>query len=234
MTLVLCAHGTRSADGRAAVRALVDAVAAASDAAGPAGPRALVREAYVDVHGPTLAEVLVPGATVVPLFLATGYHVRVDIADAARQLPGVSVAPPLGPHPLLVDLLASRLVEAGLRPDDAVVLAAAGSSDPRSAAAARSTAEALSEVLDRRVDVAFGASRRPTVGERVAELRSAGPGRVVVASYLLATGHFHRLLLKSGADTVTAPLVVPGEPVDPRLVDLVLTRSREARRSAAA
>jgi sirohydrochlorin ferrochelatase len=220
VTLVLCAHGTRSAEGRSAVRSLVRAVSA--DACEPAV------EAYADVHGPTLAEVLVPGATVVPLFLATGYHVRVDIAGHAAGVRDVAVAPPLGPDAALVNLLAARLRAAGLRRGDAVVLAAAGSSDPQSAEAARWTADALTGDLARPVHLAFAASRRPSVGDTVAALRSRGAGRVVVASYLLATGHFHRLLLASGADLVTAPLVVPGEPVDPRLVDLVLQRGRRA------
>jgi sirohydrochlorin ferrochelatase len=226
VTLVLCAHGTRSAEGRAAVRSVVAAVA--EQAGEP------VLEAYVDVHGPTPAQVLRPGATVVPLFLATGYHVSVDISRAAEQVPDVAVARPLGPSPLLAEMLASRLDQERLRPGDAVVLAAAGSSDGRSAAAARATGRRLGELLGRAVDVAFGASRRPSVAEGVAAARSDGADRVVVASYLLATGHFHGLLLGSGADAVTPPLVVPGERVDPRLVRLVRDRAEQARRRAAA
>jgi hypothetical protein len=49
----------------------------------------------------------------------------------------------------------------------------------------------------------------------------------VVASYLLATGHFHRRILDAGADLVTAPLLGEGSP-DPRLVELVLERFEAA------
>ncbi len=214
--LVLCAHGTRSAAGRAAVQALVAAVAART-----AVP---VREAYVDVHGPTLAETLVPGAVVVPLLLSPGYHTAVDIARAAERVPGVLVTPTLGPSVLLVSLLADRIAEVGLGRADAVVLAAAGSSQPAAAEAVEATAAGLAAVLDRPVSTAYGASCLPSVPDEVARLRAAGARRVVLASYLLATGHFHRRLLAAGADSVTAPLI-SGD-VDGRLVGLVLDRYR--------
>src|SRR5690349_22445900 len=116
--LVLCAHGTRSDTGRAAVRALVERV----DAVWP-GP---VLEAYVDVHGPTLGSVLRPGATVVPLLLSPGHHTSVDIAGVAAAVGRVHVASTLGPSTRLVTLLHQRLVVTGLCPGDAVVLAASG------------------------------------------------------------------------------------------------------------
>jgi sirohydrochlorin ferrochelatase len=233
MTLVLCAHGTRSEAGREAVRALVAAV-------GDAGHEEVL-DAYVDVHGPTLVERLEPGSVVVPIFLSTGHHVRVDVARAAAAVPGTYVAAPLGPSALLVDLLADRLDEVGSEPGTAVVLGAAGSSDDASAAATRRTAASLAARLSSPVHVAYGAARAPSVTARVAELRSGGGSgggsggaeRIVVAAYLLATGHFHRRLLEAGADAVTAPLIDGGEVVDPRLVELVLARARQAVRLSA-
>ena len=71
--------------------------------------------------------------------------------------------------------------------------------------------------------VAYGASRTPSLADEVARLRSLTSRRVVVASYLLATGHFHRRILAAGADLVTAPLLDGGEP-DPRVVELVRER----------
>lgn len=217
--LVLCSHGTRSAEGRAAVAAMVAAVGARSDEP--------VRDAYVDIHGPTLEEVLVPDAVVVPLLLAPGYHVHVDIAEAAAAVPGVRVGRTLGPSAPLVEVLVDRLAVAGLRAGDAVVLAAAGSSDDAAAVSVQETARLLSVALDRPVPVAYGASREPRVPEEVARLRAAGAERVVIASYLLATGHFHRRLLAARADAVSGPLV-DEDPVDPRLVGLVLARRAEA------
>jgi hypothetical protein len=46
---------------------------------------------------------------------------------------------------------------------------------------------------------------------------------VVVASYLLAPGSFHRVLAESGADLVTAPLAP-----HPELVEIALDRYRAA------
>lgn len=222
--LVLCAHGTRSDEGRRAVQRLAAAVAAAVP-----GP---VLTAYVDVHGPRLAEVLEPGMTVVPLLLAPGHHTRVDVAGAADRAGRVLVAPPLGPSPLLAGLLADRLRSAGLRSTDAVVLGAAGSSDPAAEGSVREAALGLAEVLGVPVHVGVASSHGRSVADQVLALRAAGRRRVAVASYLLATGHFHRLLLESGADLVTAPVL--SGPVDPRLVRLVLERAAQARRLVAA
>jgi sirohydrochlorin ferrochelatase len=219
-TLVACAHGTRSPAGRAAVASLVSAVRAASDVP--------VLETFVDVHGPYVDDVVasVAGdAVVVPLLLAPGYHVRVDIARAAAPW-SAAVAPALGPSPLLTSLLMDRLRAAGARPGDSVVLGAAGSSDDASDVSVRAAARSLSVAWGAPVTLAYGASRTPSLADEVARLRSLTSGRVVLASYLLATGHFHRRILGAGADLVTAPLLDGGEP-DHRLVELVRERFRD-------
>ena len=216
-TLVACAQGTRSAAGRAAVASLVSAVRAASSAP--------VLDAFVDVHGPYVSDVVASlsgDAVVVPLLLAPGYHVRVDLTRAAAPWSS-AVAPSLGPSPLLTSLLMDRLQAAGARRGDAVVLGAAGSSDDASDVSVRAAARSLSVAWGGPVSVAYGASRSPSLAAEVARLRSVTCGRVVVASYLLATGHFHRRILDAGADLVTAPLLGEG-PADPRLVELVLER----------
>jgi sirohydrochlorin ferrochelatase len=58
----------------------------------------------------------------------------------------------------------------------------------------------------------------------VAELRSRGARRVVVASYLLADGLFQDRLRDSGADVVTEPLGL-----HPGTVRLIAGRFRRAR-----
>jgi sirohydrochlorin ferrochelatase len=59
----------------------------------------------------------------------------------------------------------------------------------------------------------------PTVPDAVAAVREAGAERVVVASYLLAPGHFHDKLAGAGADVVTAPLLP-----DDRIAAVLLAR----------
>jgi sirohydrochlorin ferrochelatase len=193
--LLAVAHGTRSAAGQQQICELVDTVARRR-------PELDVRLAYVDVQQPRLPEAIRGvdrPVVVVPLLLSSGYHVRVDIATAVAATPGALATAPLGPDSWLVDVLAARIAAAG--PADAVVLAAAGSSDPR----ARADIEAVARELSARV--AYATTSTPRVPDVVAALRAEGAGRVVVAAYLLADGQFHRSLHTAGADAVTAPLV---------------------------
>jgi sirohydrochlorin ferrochelatase len=218
-TLVACSHGTANATGSAAISRLVDGVR--RSVAGP------VVEAFVDVHGPYVDEVVAAhdgDVVVVPLLLAAGYHVRVDVTRAVEGRPGAELSSALGPDERITALLLDRLAQAGLRDEDVVVLAAAGSSDDAAEASVRAAASDLAAALGRPVGLAYGAARGPRVGCAVTRSRLTEPGRrVVLVSYLLATGHFHRRVLAAGADVVTAPLLDDGEP-DPRLVDLVCDR----------
>ena len=54
--------------------------------------------------------------------------------------------------------------------------------------------------------------------DAVLAARRGGASRVVVASYLLAPGHFHDKLAGAGADLVTAPLL-PDERIAAVLLD---------------
>jgi sirohydrochlorin ferrochelatase len=178
--------------------------------------------------------------------------VRHDIAQAVAAVntagEGVAVAAePLGPHPLLVDILADRYAAAEaahgpFRPDDAVVLAAAGSSVAAAATAVEEVTSALAQRLGRPVTPSYGAGAEPRVPAAVAAARAAAgatPGtsgasgaagtsapRVIVVSYLLAPGYFLDRVLEAGADVVTDPVAGPAraEKADPRLVQVVLDR----------
>ncbi|MGH3993584.1 MAG: sirohydrochlorin chelatase, partial [Pseudonocardiaceae bacterium] len=131
---------------------------------------------------------------------------------------------PLGPHRLLVGAMADRLRAGGWRRGDAVVLAAAGSSDWRAVADVRAAAVALSKQVDRRVRVGFIATGAPEVAPLVAGLRARGEPTVAVASWLLSPGVFHCRLAEAGADVVAAPLGVhPG--VVERLAQLAGTNA---------
>ncbi len=131
--LVACAHGTRNPTGRRLIAELALAARALR-------PGLLTTAAFVDVQPPTVVDVVrgladagTP-AVVVPLLLSGGYHVHVDIAGAVAAHPQAVAARPLGPDPRLAAVLTDRLAEAGADPRDprtAIVLAAAGSSDPR-------------------------------------------------------------------------------------------------------
>ncbi|WP_458111714.1 sirohydrochlorin chelatase [Arthrobacter sp. R1-13] len=218
--LIACSHGTSNAQGAAEVNALRDEIAALR-------PGLDVRESYVDVQHPDLVDVVAAlpdgePAVVVPLLLSVGYHVKVDIARAVKSRPGTLAAAPLGPDPRLAALLDQRLREAGVTDRDAVVLAAAGSSNPNAAISVEELAEQLRALRTNRIVAAYGASAKPSVPDAVAMLReeaaggagageSAGAvddgGRVVIASYLLAPGYFHDQLAKAAADLVTEPLL---------------------------
>lgn len=230
--LVAASHGTSSAEGRAAVAALVDAVRAA------AGVDAEVLDAFVDVQQPDVASVL-DGledrpAVIVPLLLSAGYHVHVDLADDARDR-AAAVTGALGPDDRLVDVLVARLAEAGLRRDDRVVLAAAGSSDARAVVDCRDMGRRLAARLGRPVGVGFLSAARPTVADAVLRTRATHPvSRVVVATYLLAPGYFHDLAAAAGGDVTTAPLLRADAAPPDGLVDLVLDRYAEAALSPAA
>ena len=195
------AHGTRSAAGQDQIRELMDVVARRR-------PEVDVRLAYVDVQHPRVATAVTGDTVVVPLLLSTGYHVLVDIAEAVAGTNAL-VSAPLGPDPRIVEILAERI--AG--PTDAVVLAAAGSSEPRSQADVASVAAQLG------AHVAYAAGDGPRVPDVVATLRRAGAGHITVATYLLADGLFYRTLHRAGADRVTEPLVT-----SPAVADLVLSR----------
>jgi sirohydrochlorin ferrochelatase len=218
--LVACAHGTRNPTGRRLVAEL-------ALAARRLRPGLVTTAAFVDVQPPTVVDVVAglaaegQPAVVVPLLLSGGYHVHVDIAGAVAAHPQAVAARPLGPDPRLADVLHDRLRAAGADPAEpgtAVVLAAAGSSDPRAVADVEATAALLRPRWAGPVTCGYGSAARPAVPDAVAAARAAGPSRVVVAAYLLAPGHFADRLAAAGADAVTAPLL-PDDRVAAVLLD---------------
>lgn len=204
--MIACAHGTNNARGRERINQLRAEIAVLR-------PGLTVLEAYVDVQSPALPDVvagLAPGvrAVVVPLLLTVGFHVQVDIAEAAASRPNTFAAAPLGPDPRLAKLLDERLGE--LPADWGIVLAAAGSSRPEAAEQIEVLAADLSVRRPQRVLAAYGASAKPSVPDAVAQLRAGGAAGVAVASYLLAPGYFHDQLANAGADVVAEPLLPSG------------------------
>jgi sirohydrochlorin ferrochelatase len=233
-TLLAVAHGTRDSRGPAVIGALLDRVRALR-------PWLPVAESYGELSEPSLEDAAsaIGGPVVaVPLLLARGYHALVDFPGRVERLcPGATVSGPLGPHALLAGAVAGRLLSglpargcgrARLRRSDAVVLGAAGSSDPAGVADVRTAAGLLSRRLGRPVPFGFVAAGGPSLADVVAEQRAGGAGRVLVASYLLAPGFFHGRMLDAGADHVSDPIGAHDA-----LARLVLRRFDEARACAA-
>ncbi|MFJ9826240.1 sirohydrochlorin chelatase [Streptomyces sp. NPDC101160] len=173
------------------------------------------------------------GAVLVPLLFARGHHVKHDLPAAAAAAPAgvrVRIAEPLGPHPLLVEALADRLAEAGWTPRDGasptsgVVLAAAGSRDPESAAGIRRVAARLGERLGGvPVLPAFASGAGPTVPEAVRALAARGRHRIAVASCFTAPGRFAARAAAHAPWLAAAPLGA-----HPALARLILHRYDEA------
>ncbi|MFE4961585.1 sirohydrochlorin chelatase [Streptomyces sp. NPDC056660] len=188
--LVLVAHGSRDPRALSTVRALMDRVRELH-------PELSVRLGHIELNEPLLPDTLAAlgdtPAVLVPLLLSRGYHVKRDIPEmaAAAQAP-TRIAGPLGPHPLLVDTLHARLLEAGWhrRPASAVVLAAAGSRDPESRLDTQRTARLLSARLGVPVLPGYASAAAPTVTDAVHALRARGRRHIAVASCFTAPGRF--------------------------------------------
>ncbi|WP_369258942.1 sirohydrochlorin chelatase [Streptomyces sp. R35] len=196
--LVLVAHGSRDPRTLRTVRTLIERVRELR-------PHLSVRLGHIELNEPLLPDTLASldgkaDAVLVPLLLSRGYHVKRDIPEMAAAAPRVRtrVAAPLGPHPLLVETLYARLVEAGWRTrmsDSArrasgVVLAAAGSRDPDAAVDTRRTAQLLAERLGVPVVPAYASAAAPTVPAALRALAARGRHRIAVASYFTAPGRF--------------------------------------------
>ncbi len=229
-TLVAVAHGSRDPLALPAALALLEAVRELR-------PRLDVRLGHLELNLPLLPDTLraTSGAAVlVPLLLGRGHHVKRDLPAAAARAAHLdtAVAAPLGPHPLLVEALYERLLEAGWSRGrgggrdgaGAVVLAAAGSRDPDAAADTRRTAALLSERLGGvPVVPAYASAAGPTVAEAVRALAARGHHRAAVASYFVAPGRFAAQCAAAASGPAAAPLGA-----HPALARLVLQRYDEA------
>lgn len=225
--LVAVAHGTADPRGIRTVHALVREMARLR-------PEVPISLGFVDVDVPALPSLIdrvvadSNQAIVVPLLLSSGYHVAVDILGQAARWSQVQAAAALGPDPVLADILTDRLLDCletgsgsrGLSAVDRVVLAAAGSSNRRALLDCSATAALLADRIDRPVEVGYVSG----AGERLGSVLARTPGRVAVATYLLAPGAFADHIRRiAGAHPVSAPLGP-----DPRLATLAFTRYEQA------
>jgi sirohydrochlorin cobaltochelatase len=183
--------------------------------------------------------------TAVPLVLVAAGHAKGDIPAALQRevhrQPGSSFVfgRPLGPHPILLDLLAER-IGAVVPPeefaDTAVVLVGRGSTDPDANAEICKMARLLQETRGFAfVETAFVSLAVPNVADGLRRAKLLGAKRVVVAPYFLFDGVLpQRVVHQSVAFGQSNPDVdvrVAGYLGDcARLADLVVERYHETLR----
>jgi sirohydrochlorin cobaltochelatase len=193
--LLIAAHGTRDPAGLAAFQALAARVA---DVSRPDGIE--VAGGFIELSAPPLRDAVAvlagssPRIVAVPLMLVAAGHAKGDIPAAlAREQarhPGVSFAyaRTLGPHPLLIELLAARVDARGVDAP-AVLVVGRGSTDPDANADVVKIARLLWEGRDYPLaETAFVSLARPDVAEGLERCRLLGARRIVVARYFLFPG----------------------------------------------
>ena len=202
--LLLAAHGTRDPAGVAAFAALADRVGTLAAAAGTQAAGGFielspppVRDAVAALEPAARAAAPDGGARIVavPLMLSAAGHAKGDIPAAlARERarhPDLNwaYARPLGPHPVLIDLLAARIAAVASTPAPAVLVVGRGSTDPDANADVVKTSRLLWEGREFPLaETAFVSLARPDVAEGLERCRLLGARRIVVARYFLFPG----------------------------------------------
>lgn len=194
--LVAVAHGTAHLPGLRTLDTLVERLRFLR-------PGLEVSLGFVSAAAPHPRQVLaelagrgVPEAVVLPVFLGSGYHVGHDIPEAVRTAGAMRVrtARPLGPDPVLAQVLAERLsAVAGRVFGTQVVLVAAGSKNRHANSDAFVMAGMLSERLGMQVRTAFLTAAEPSAATVLTRLARRGRP-VAVASYLVAEGGYTQRL----------------------------------------
>ncbi|WP_158600619.1 sirohydrochlorin chelatase [Tessaracoccus antarcticus] len=212
-TLVIALHGTRRPSGAIFAEGLRDAVSAEL-------PGVDVQLGFVDIHDELLATTVqrLDSSVIVPTFLAAGYHVAHDVAEAVRLSDGRAVATDhVGPD--LVDAIHDRLVELGA-PGDAVILAAIGSKRPGATAEVHATAAHLSTLIGQPVHPGFIFASQPSLEQAATTLRALGHSRITVATHALLPGRYQHHIAALGLPA-SHPIGL-----HPRLVSAIASRYR--------
>ena len=197
--LVIAAHGTRDPEGVTACRALAERVRTKL-------PGTKVTIGFIELAEPRIPEAVADAlkdsaprggaeAVVVPLMLASGGHVRIDIPEAIDKGRGnseVAYSAALLGSPLLDSAVRRRVVEAlgEWRPQDtACVLVGRGSSVVESNAERYRMARVLMEEAGlRSIHPAFIQVSRPSVPEALNHAKATGVKQIVVAPHFLFPG----------------------------------------------
>ncbi|MEW6298699.1 MAG: CbiX/SirB N-terminal domain-containing protein, partial [Thermodesulfobacteriota bacterium] len=218
----------------------------------------LVEPGFVELAEPTLPQALTRAAesgarvvAVLPFVLFAAGHVKSDIPlhiQAARaRYPQVRFAQgtPIGLHPSVLDILSDRIREAQgdaterADAETAILLVGRGSSDPD----ANSDLAKLGRLFWEgrafaALDNAFCGVARPLVPEGLRRLARLRPKRIILVPYLFFAGVLEaRLRADIAAFRRSTPWieVLLARPlgVEPRLIEIVLARYREALGGAA-
>lgn len=218
--LVALAHGSRDPRSAATINALVGEVRAAR-------PDLRVEAAFLDLSKPsfhTVVNRLVRAGfdeiVVVPLLLTEAFHATVDVpaalAEATARHPGLRIRATavLGHEARFLEVLDERLrtalKAARAREIDALVLAAAGSSDPLANQAVVRLARIWGSHHKLPAVAAYASAAPPATGEAVRAFRAEGRRHIAVASLFLAPGMLpdraKELALEAGAVAVSEPL----------------------------
>ncbi len=218
--LLTLAHGSRDPRSARTVRALRDLVRSMR-------PDLRVESAFLELsepgHGRAFAELAADGVeevVVVPLLLTEAYHARVDVPSAVAATVSehpdlrVGTTQVLGARRGFLGVLDRRLRAAlsasRVRELDALVLAAAGSSDAVANAGVARVARTWGAHHKLPVRTAFASATPPSTGEAVRAFRSEGRRHVAVGSFFLAPGFLPdraaELALEAGAVAVSEPL----------------------------
>ena len=189
-------------------------------------PDLKIERAFLDLSKPSLDTTIDrlsrkhEEIVVVPLLLTEAYHAKVDvpsaIAAAQARHPEVRIraTPILGLEARFLEVLDLRMREAlkaaRARELDALVLAAAGSSDPLANQSVARLARLWGSHHKLPVTAAFASTAPPATGEAVRAFRKEGRRHIAVASLFLAPGFLPdraaELALEAGAVAVSEPL----------------------------
>ncbi len=218
--LVALAHGSRDPRSAATIQALCGEVRSMR-------PDLRIEAAFLEHSRPsfsTVVDKLVRAGydeiVVVPLLLAEAYHAKVDVpaaiaaAEAKHENLKVRASNILGLETVFLEVLDRRLRaalrEARVRELDALVLAAAGSSDPLANQAVARLARLWGTKHKLPTVAAFASAAPPATGEAVRQFRAEGRRHIAVGSMFLAPGTLPdraaELALEAGAVAVSAPL----------------------------
>jgi sirohydrochlorin ferrochelatase len=231
--LIALAHGSRDPRSAQTIKALTDEIRRTR-------PDLRIEPAFLELSKPSFATVvdrLVKAGfeeiVVVPLLLTEAYHAKVDVpaavAEATERHPGLRIRATgvLGLEPVFLEVLDRRLrtalKDARVRELDALVLAAAGSSDQLANQAVTRLARLWGTRHRLPTVAAYASAAPPATGEAVRQFRAEGRRHVAVGSLFLAPGTLPdraaELALEAGAVAVSAPLGA-----DPEVVRTVLAR----------